>query len=149
MSNPCSVNNGNCTHLCLLSSTYPEGYGCNCPDGLFLADDRRTCCSPAVPGSPMVIAPNTNLMSSATISWIEQPLVCATNYSVSWTYSGPCTGVQGLDGTEVLNRMRQNYTIMNLEPNSEYSVQVVTINNVGSSPVGRVTVHTAFAGKDI
>ena len=44
-SNPCLEDNGNCTHICLLSSTYPEGYGCNCPDGLVLAGDGRTCSS--------------------------------------------------------------------------------------------------------
>lgn len=44
-SNPCQEDNGNCTHMCLLSSTYPEGYGCNCPDGLVLAGDGRTCSS--------------------------------------------------------------------------------------------------------
>lgn len=43
VTNPCQDDNGNCTHLCLLSSLYPEGYGCECPDGMVLAGDGRTC----------------------------------------------------------------------------------------------------------
>lgn len=42
-SNPCSNSNGNCTHLCLLSSTAPAAYGCECPTGMLLAGDGRTC----------------------------------------------------------------------------------------------------------
>ena len=92
--------------------------------------------------------PSTNLTSSATISWMQHPLGYVTNYSVSWTYSGPCTGVQGLDGTDVLtDGTTRNYTLIDLEPNSEYSVQVVATNNAGSSLAGHATVYTAIAGE--
>ncbi|XP_012250592.2 low-density lipoprotein receptor-related protein 6 [Athalia rosae] len=39
--NPCKPNNGNCSHLCLLSPKYP-GYSCACPTGVKLIDDT-TC----------------------------------------------------------------------------------------------------------
>ena len=41
--NPCLDNNGNCSHLCLLSSSDTDGFGCECPNGMFLGRDRRTC----------------------------------------------------------------------------------------------------------
>ncbi|KAL6424282.1 hypothetical protein ACFW04_009838 [Cataglyphis niger] len=39
--NPCRVNNGNCSHLCLLSMG-ERGYSCACPTGVKLLD-RYTC----------------------------------------------------------------------------------------------------------
>ena len=41
--NLCVENNGNCSHLCLLSSTAPEGYSCACPDGLTNSDEPNIC----------------------------------------------------------------------------------------------------------
>lgn len=41
--NPCSHSNGNCSHLCLLS-TKPQGYSCACPTGVKLVDNY-TCAS--------------------------------------------------------------------------------------------------------
>ena len=45
-SNPCARNNGDCSHLCLLSTAF-GGYTCACPDGLNLrlATNQRTCTS--------------------------------------------------------------------------------------------------------
>lgn len=40
-SNPCRINNGNCSHLCLLSTKAP-GYSCACPTGVKLIDNY-TC----------------------------------------------------------------------------------------------------------
>ncbi len=104
-------------------------------------------CFTDVPGSPILTPPSTNLTSSAAISWSQHP-VYVTSYSVSWTYSGPCTGALGLDGTDVLSDgTTRSYTVMNLEPNSEYLVQVIATNNAGSSSAGQVVVYTAFDGK--
>ena len=36
----CKVNNGGCSHLCLLT---PDGYQCACPDGLPLQPDGKKC----------------------------------------------------------------------------------------------------------
>lgn len=38
--NPCSVNNGNCSHLCLLS-TNAAGFSCACPTGVKLISENR------------------------------------------------------------------------------------------------------------
>lgn len=37
VNNPCKINNGNCSHLCLLSPK-PPGYSCECPTGVKLLD---------------------------------------------------------------------------------------------------------------
>lgn len=49
--NPCSIINGGCSHLCLLSPISDEtnrlhgapSYSCACPTGLVLGSDKRTC----------------------------------------------------------------------------------------------------------
>ena len=100
----------------------------------------------------MLVPPSTNLTSSAVISWSQLPGY-VTNYSVSWTYSGPCADTQNsnLNGTDILpvyyDETSRNYTVMNLEPNSEYLVQVVATNNAGSSLPGQTIVYTAFECK--
>ena len=42
-SNPCAVNNGGCSHLCLLSSVKPDGYSCACPTDVTLYPDGKHC----------------------------------------------------------------------------------------------------------
>lgn len=42
-SHPCRLNNGNCSHLCLLSS---KKMLCSCPLGMELNSDQRTCSKP-------------------------------------------------------------------------------------------------------
>ena len=43
VSNPCELNNGGCSHLCLLSSTSDSRYSCACNDNVVLSSDGRTC----------------------------------------------------------------------------------------------------------
>lgn len=38
----CSVNNGGCSHLCLVAPL-PQGHSCACPSGVLLKKDDRTC----------------------------------------------------------------------------------------------------------
>ena len=33
IANPCAIDNGGCTHLCLLSAVGPAGFCCVCPEG--------------------------------------------------------------------------------------------------------------------
>ena len=40
--NPCGVNNGGCSHLCLMSSGVNK-FTCVCPDGFFISSDGKTC----------------------------------------------------------------------------------------------------------
>ena len=41
--NPCGINNGGCSHLCLLSAVDSRGYSCDCPNGMRLSIDKRNC----------------------------------------------------------------------------------------------------------
>ena len=43
--NPCAVNNGGCSHLCLPSVTAVSGYSCACPTGLTATEDHYNCSS--------------------------------------------------------------------------------------------------------
>lgn len=38
----CDINNGGCSHLCLMSPSKPY-YKCACPTGVKLLDDKKTC----------------------------------------------------------------------------------------------------------
>ncbi|KAM9468136.1 low-density lipoprotein receptor-related protein 6 [Clarias gariepinus] len=42
VASPCSVKNGDCSHLCLLSPVKPY-YQCACPTGVQLLEDNKTC----------------------------------------------------------------------------------------------------------
>ena len=46
---PCSISNGKCSHLCLLSSVCLSGYSCSCPEGMLLSADQHTCFNATVP----------------------------------------------------------------------------------------------------
>lgn len=39
----CLRNNGGCSHLCLLSSTNPHGYSCQCSIGIKMLEDGKNC----------------------------------------------------------------------------------------------------------
>ena len=41
--NPCEVDNGGCSYLCLLSAESSQGYSCVCPTGVRLAANGRDC----------------------------------------------------------------------------------------------------------
>lgn len=43
--NPCKINNGNCSHLCLLS-TLAKGFSCACPTGVKLLSDTQCADGP-------------------------------------------------------------------------------------------------------
>ncbi|XP_076032620.1 low-density lipoprotein receptor-related protein 4-like isoform X2 [Oratosquilla oratoria] len=53
---PCDINNGGCSHLCLLK---PGGYSCACPTGLLLRDDGHTC--PNTPSNFLLLAHRTDI----------------------------------------------------------------------------------------
>ncbi|XP_060800869.1 low-density lipoprotein receptor-related protein 6 [Amyelois transitella] len=52
---PCSVNNGGCSHLCLLSPANSAGYICACPTGVKLRENSDTTCYNA-PQSLLLVA---------------------------------------------------------------------------------------------
>ena len=43
ITNPCGLNNGGCSHLCLLSGVESSGFVCACPDDIQLNENQRHC----------------------------------------------------------------------------------------------------------
>ena len=41
--NPCAIDNGNCSHMCLLSAIAPSGFSCVCPNDYILTENRTHC----------------------------------------------------------------------------------------------------------
>ena len=58
-SSACLVDNGGCSHLCLLSSRPPTFARCACPTGVRLRPDNRTC--PDRPDAVLLIARRTDI----------------------------------------------------------------------------------------
>lgn len=59
ISSACLVNNGNCSHLCLISSTPPNYATCACPTGVRLRADGRSC--PQSPDTVLLLARRTDI----------------------------------------------------------------------------------------
>ncbi|XP_015608522.1 low-density lipoprotein receptor-related protein 4 isoform X2 [Cephus cinctus] len=53
VTSPCNLNNGNCSHMCLLAPA-PYYFKCACPTGLLLANDGKTC--PDMPNAYLLVA---------------------------------------------------------------------------------------------
>lgn len=72
---PCGDNNGNCSHLCLLSPAQPF-YSCACPTGVQLKPDGKTC----KPGmahwmhlhARLGLKVGQNQRSKQVASWLEE-----------------------------------------------------------------------------
>lgn len=49
VTNPCAINNGGCSHICLLRPADDDDIelesSCACPTGISLLSDKRTCAS--------------------------------------------------------------------------------------------------------
>lgn len=41
--NPCAEDNGNCSHMCLLSAVSPSGFSCSCPNDYVLTENQTHC----------------------------------------------------------------------------------------------------------
>ncbi|XP_026176007.1 low-density lipoprotein receptor-related protein 4 isoform X1 [Mastacembelus armatus] len=80
--NPCGVNNGGCSHLCLLAPA-PKGSSCACPTGINLQADGKTCMSGM--SSFLIFARRTDIrMVSLDIPYFAD-VVLAVNSSMKNT----------------------------------------------------------------
>uniref|UniRef100_A0A672G5Y7 LDL receptor related protein 4 n=1 Tax=Salarias fasciatus TaxID=181472 RepID=A0A672G5Y7_SALFA len=92
--NPCSVNNGGCSHLCLLAPA-PKASSCACPTGINLLADGKTC----TPGmsSFLIFARRTDIrMVSLDIPYFAD-VVLAVNSSMKNTIAIGVDPKGGLD----------------------------------------------------
>ncbi|XP_068671663.1 low-density lipoprotein receptor-related protein 6-like [Montipora foliosa] len=74
-SNPCQQDNGGCSHLCLYS---PTGVKCECPDGMEILADKKSC---ILPGTFLLFSRKENIskISLDTNNGAVIPLVSVKN----------------------------------------------------------------------
>nr|XP_046266731.1 coagulation factor IXb [Scatophagus argus] len=80
VSKQCSVNNGGCSHFCVMQADLPV---CRCAAGYHLGPDKRTC-EPTEHFS----CGRVNLSSNAITRRIADPLLSTHNSERNWTSSG-------------------------------------------------------------
>ena len=84
-----------------------------------------------VPTPPNVTLSSVN-STSVTISW-EQDDDTFDNFTVSYTYDGPCEISITIENSTINNHTNQ-YTITSLEEFSNYTLVVYAVNRAGRSP---------------
>ncbi|XP_015757208.1 PREDICTED: low-density lipoprotein receptor-related protein 4-like [Acropora digitifera] len=72
VTNPCEVNNGNCSHLCLLAVA-PMGRSCRCPNGMQMQSGNGTCTGTPInkPVGPNISATTPSSQSTTKASTAE------------------------------------------------------------------------------
>lgn len=85
-----------------------------------------------VPASPNVTLREVN-STNVSISWIQDSQDTYDNFTVSYTYDGPCNigGISTINHTTESNIMK--YTITSLEEFSNYTLVVYAVNSAGRS----------------
>ncbi|KAJ7383624.1 hypothetical protein OS493_026810 [Desmophyllum pertusum] len=72
--NPCEVNNGGCTHLCLLSIYNVKSHTCRCPNGMNMSADGLNCTGQPITEQPTPApsstgsTPTTPTQASTTVT---------------------------------------------------------------------------------
>lgn len=64
--NPCEVNNGGCSHLCLLAAIRVKSHTCRCPNGMNISADGASCTGKAITGQPTPVTPTTQASTAVT-----------------------------------------------------------------------------------
>ncbi|KAL9950454.1 hypothetical protein ACROYT_G042950 [Oculina patagonica] len=69
---PCAKNNGNCSHLCLISTG--KKFSCSCPNGLYLQLDGKTC-NATIPPTRKPTTTATTSVPPVSVNYSTQPSV--------------------------------------------------------------------------
>ena len=80
--NPCEENNGNCSHLCLLSSSVSTGYSCACPASLINTINEPNLCK----SKHQVYFLKLCMNSSDKFIPIDPPYLLFSFYSTYYNY---------------------------------------------------------------
>ncbi|KAG9352113.1 hypothetical protein JZ751_020526 [Albula glossodonta] len=132
---PCHVNNGGCSHLCLLAPL-PKGFSCSCPTGINLKADGRTCSDGM--SSFLIFARRTDIrMVSLDIPYFAD-VVLAVNGSMKNTIA---IGVDSKEGKaywsdSTLKRISRAY-INGTEYEEVISTGLMTTDGLAVDSVGR------------
>ena len=98
-----------------------------------------TVISPSAPTNVMGSALNT----SVTLMWSQSSMDVVTDYIVSYTASGGC------DATPSGSRTASGspYTLSNLEENTPYQIDIVSMNSEGMSSPATYSTTTLSTGE--
>ena len=83
--NPCEVNNGGCSHLCLLANIEIKSHTCRCPNGMNTTDDGITCTGTPVTVQP---TPRTKSYESKTTTLASIAVTAQVSKSTAKTTQG-------------------------------------------------------------
>ncbi|MGH0132653.1 UNVERIFIED_CONTAM: hypothetical protein FKN15_051430, partial [Acipenser sinensis] len=129
---PCQVNNGGCSHLCLLSPG--GGYKCACPTNFYLAADHKTCLSNCTASQ---IVHRTAVPSALAVDWIGKNLYwCDTERK-----SVEVSKVNGLYPTILVSSGLKNPKDLALDTQAGY---VYWIDCCESPHIGRVGMDGTY-----
>ena len=86
--------------------------------------------------------------TSINLIWTQPEGEIVDNYTVSFSYQGPCSGFNHTNTTTVAGTTRQ-YTLTGLQEFSNYTVTVVAVNGTGRSGGSSENVVTMSNGMSI
>ena len=92
VTNPCDMNNGGCSHLCLLSSTSARGFTCVCPDNMLLGIDGLSCTEGKLQSLFLTVYDSVILLCFWTFSTVS--FIAMTNGTSVYTKEGECNDKQ-------------------------------------------------------
>ena len=84
------------------------------------------------------------LTTSVTLMWSRSSMDVVTDYIVSYTSSGGCDAPSG-----TRTASESPYTVSNLEENTTYQIDIVSMNRGGMSSPARYTTTTLSSGEFI
>ena len=119
--------------------------GCqHLPPILFMKDSLLFIVQSAVIISPSNLMSTSQTQTTTTISWDHIPN-SVISYEVSYTYQGPCSGVDD-SGTETVAGPLTQHTLMGLEEFSTHMITVRAVYNGIYSGSITVSVTTLSSG---
>ena len=90
---------------------------------------------------------SSQTQSTITISW-EHTSNSVISYEVSYTYQGPCSGVDD-SGTETVAAPLTQHTLMGLEEFSTYIITVRAVHNGMYSDFDSISATTLPSGSEV
>ena len=103
---------------------------------------------PSAPPTDFTTTPGTLAATSIVIKWSPPPQTNQNGIITQYKLLYTLTAIHGINGTVVMLRNVTQYTIYNLNPSSNYSIQIAAGTALGFGPYHKPIVHlTSLAGK--
>ena len=97
------------------------------------------------PSSPIFLSTSSQSIS-ITLTWSQSPGDVVDSYQISYSFTIRRCGIQVNDIALTTGSSRE-YTLTELEENSDFTISITAMNGVGSSPPANTTARTAIAGR--